>query len=121
MKTAVRWIFVLAQALFAHCEAGHCCQRPVVGNLPRDCVAWAAVGAVSEWITMPAVPGAAEIPQAVIAGGRVREGRTAMHAPEIDGTVYVNDFGDREDVREGEFHRCEITEAHDYDLVDRKS
>ena len=46
------------------------------------------------------------------------EGRTAMHAPEIDGTVYVNDFGDR-DVREGEFHRCEVTEAHDYDLVAR--
>ena len=47
------------------------------------------------------------------------EGRTAMHAPEIDGTVYVNDFGDREDMREGEFYRCEITEAHDYDLVAR--
>ena len=47
------------------------------------------------------------------------QGRTAMHAPEIDGTVYVNDIGDREDVREGEFHRCEITEAHEYDLVAR--
>jgi ribosomal protein S12 methylthiotransferase len=47
------------------------------------------------------------------------EGRTAMHAPEIDGTVYVNDFADRDDVREGEFYRCEITEAHDYDLVAR--
>ncbi len=44
------------------------------------------------------------------------QGRTAMHAPEIDGTVYVNDFGDHE-VNEGEFYRCEITEAHDYDLV----
>ena len=47
------------------------------------------------------------------------EGRTAMHAPEIDGTVYINDFGDHEDMREGEFYRCEITEAHDYDLVAR--
>jgi ribosomal protein S12 methylthiotransferase len=47
------------------------------------------------------------------------EGRTAMHAPEIDGTVYVNDFGDCEDIREGEFYRCEITKAHDYDLVAR--
>ena len=47
------------------------------------------------------------------------EGRTAMHAPEIDGTVYVSDFGDHEDAREGEFYRCEITEAHDYDLVAR--
>ena len=41
-----------------------------------------------------------------------------MHAPEIDGTVYINDFGDH-DVREGEFYRCEITEAHEYDLVAR--
>jgi len=47
------------------------------------------------------------------------QGRTAMHAPEIDGTVYVNDIGDREGVREGEFYRCEITEAHEYDLVAR--
>jgi ribosomal protein S12 methylthiotransferase len=46
------------------------------------------------------------------------EGRTAMHAPEIDGTVYVNDFSERE-VNEGEFYRCEITEAHEYDLVAR--
>ena len=45
------------------------------------------------------------------------EGRTAMHAPEIDGKVFVNDFGEHEDVREGEFYRCEITEAHEYDLV----
>jgi ribosomal protein S12 methylthiotransferase len=46
------------------------------------------------------------------------EGRTAMHAPEIDGTVYVNDFGEH-DVQEGEFRRCEIVEAHEYDLVAR--
>jgi ribosomal protein S12 methylthiotransferase len=47
------------------------------------------------------------------------EGRTAMHAPEIDGTVYVNDFGDRDDIVEGRFYRCRIMEAHDYDLVAR--
>jgi ribosomal protein S12 methylthiotransferase len=47
------------------------------------------------------------------------EGRTSMHAPEIDGTVYVNDFGNHEDVVEGQFYRCEITETHDYDLVAR--
>jgi ribosomal protein S12 methylthiotransferase len=45
------------------------------------------------------------------------EGRTAMHAPEIDGKVFVNDFGEHESPREGEFYRCEITEAHEYDLV----
>ena len=47
------------------------------------------------------------------------QGRTAMHAPEIDGIVYVNDFAEHENAREGEFYRCEITEAHDYDVVAR--
>ena len=45
------------------------------------------------------------------------EGRTAMHAPEIDGKVLVNDAGGNAELREGEFYRCQITEAHDYDLV----
>ena len=47
------------------------------------------------------------------------EGRTEMHAPEIDGKVYVNDLGDRETLAPGEMVRCEITEAHDYDLIAR--
>ncbi len=47
------------------------------------------------------------------------EGRTAMHAPEIDGKVFINDFGEHENVQSGEFYRCEITEAHEYDLVAR--
>ena len=45
------------------------------------------------------------------------EGRTEMHAPEIDGKLFINDFGDHEQLTEGEFYRCEITEAHEYDLV----
>jgi ribosomal protein S12 methylthiotransferase len=45
------------------------------------------------------------------------EGRTAMHAPEIDGKVFVNDFPDGSEPKLGEFYRCEITQAHDYDLV----
>ena len=45
------------------------------------------------------------------------EGRTAMHAPEIDGRVFVNDVREGLEPKEGEFYRCEITEAHDYDLV----
>jgi ribosomal protein S12 methylthiotransferase len=44
------------------------------------------------------------------------EGRAEMHAPEIDGKLFINDFGDHK-VSAGEFHRCLITEAHDYDLV----
>ena len=47
------------------------------------------------------------------------EGRTQMHAPEIDGKVYINDLGDKENALPGQFLRCEITEAHDYDLVAR--
>jgi ribosomal protein S12 methylthiotransferase len=49
------------------------------------------------------------------------EGRSEMHAPEIDGKLFINDFGDydEEEIRAGAFFRCEITEAHDYDLVAR--
>jgi len=47
------------------------------------------------------------------------EGRTEMHAPEIDGKVFINDFGDHEEVKPGEFYLCQVTEAHDYDLVVR--
>ncbi|MGB7130436.1 MAG: 30S ribosomal protein S12 methylthiotransferase RimO, partial [Candidatus Sulfotelmatobacter sp.] len=45
------------------------------------------------------------------------EGRTIMHAPEIDGKVFVNDFPVEITPQPGEFYRCAITEAHDYDLV----
>jgi ribosomal protein S12 methylthiotransferase len=46
------------------------------------------------------------------------EGRTEMHAPEIDGKLYISDFGEQEP-RAGGFYRCEIVEAHEYDLVAR--
>jgi ribosomal protein S12 methylthiotransferase len=45
------------------------------------------------------------------------EGRTEMHAPEIDGKLFINDFGPQEELVPGTFYRCQITEAHDYDLV----
>jgi ribosomal protein S12 methylthiotransferase len=47
------------------------------------------------------------------------EGRTLMHAPEIDGKVFVNDFPEGSAPEVGHFYRVEITEAHDYDLVAR--
>jgi len=47
------------------------------------------------------------------------EGRTAMHAPEIDGKLYISDIPDGIDPVPGEFYRCQITETHDYDLVAR--
>ncbi len=47
------------------------------------------------------------------------QGRAAMHAPEIDGKILINDFGTHATLQPGSFHRCEITEAHDYDLVAR--
>ncbi len=45
------------------------------------------------------------------------EGRSALHAPEIDGTLYINDFGPHEALVPGTFYTCRITEAHDYDVV----
>jgi len=47
------------------------------------------------------------------------EGRTAMHAPEIDGKLYISDIREGLDPMPGEFYRCEITGTHDYDLVAR--
>ncbi|HZY61753.1 MAG TPA: 30S ribosomal protein S12 methylthiotransferase RimO [Edaphobacter sp.] len=47
------------------------------------------------------------------------EGRTPLHAPEIDGKVFINDFGAHETLVPGSFYRAEITESHDYDVVAR--
>ncbi len=47
------------------------------------------------------------------------EGRTMLHAPEIDGKVLINDFGPHEALVPGTFYRAEITESHDYDVVAR--
>jgi ribosomal protein S12 methylthiotransferase len=47
------------------------------------------------------------------------EGRTQYQAPEIDGKLYINDFGPHETLMPGTFYRCEIVDAHDYDLVAR--
>jgi len=47
------------------------------------------------------------------------EGRTEFHAPEIDGKVFINDFGPLSDLEPGRFYRTQITESHDYDLVAR--
>jgi len=45
------------------------------------------------------------------------EARSQMHAPEIDGKLFINDFGEHAQVKPGEFYRCRVVEAHDYDLV----
>jgi len=45
------------------------------------------------------------------------EGRSQFHAPEIDGKVYINDFGSLPSLEAGRFYRARITEAHDYDVV----
>ena len=47
------------------------------------------------------------------------QGRTALHAPEIDGKVLINDFGPHESLVPGTFYRAEITESHEYDVVAR--
>ena len=47
------------------------------------------------------------------------EGRTPMHAPEIDGKVFINDSPEESTPQPGQFYRCQVTEAYDYDLVAR--
>ena len=47
------------------------------------------------------------------------QGRTEMHAPEIDGKLYVNDFGGITDPQPGQFYRCQLMEARDYDVIAR--
>ena len=47
------------------------------------------------------------------------EGRSEFHAPEIDGKVYINDFGTMESLEPGRFYKAEVTEAHEYDVVAR--
>ena len=47
------------------------------------------------------------------------QGRTLLHAPEIDGKVLINDFGPHETLVPGTFYHCEITESHHYDVVAR--
>jgi ribosomal protein S12 methylthiotransferase len=45
------------------------------------------------------------------------EGRSSMHAPEIDGKLYITDVPEGMIPSPGEFYRCQVTETHDYDLV----
>jgi ribosomal protein S12 methylthiotransferase len=47
------------------------------------------------------------------------EGRTQFQAPEIDGKLYINDFGSLPALEPSRFYRAQITEAHDYDVVAR--
>lgn len=47
------------------------------------------------------------------------EGRMESQAPEIDGSVLINDVPDGSSARPGDFVTVEITEAHDYDLIGR--
>jgi len=45
------------------------------------------------------------------------EGRMETQAPEIDGSVLINDVPEGREVRPGDFVTVEITEAHEYDLI----
>jgi ribosomal protein S12 methylthiotransferase len=47
------------------------------------------------------------------------EARSEMHAPEIDGKLYIADVPEGITPTPGEFYRAEIIETHDYDLVAR--
>ncbi len=47
------------------------------------------------------------------------EGRMESQAPEIDGSVLINDVREDLQPRPGDFVTVEITEAHEYDLIGR--
>jgi len=47
------------------------------------------------------------------------EGRMESQAPEIDGSVLINDVPDGGEPLPGDFVTVEITEAHEYDLIGR--
>ena len=47
------------------------------------------------------------------------EGRTQFHAPEIDGKLYINDFGSLPALEPSRFYTAQITATHDYDVVAR--
>jgi len=47
------------------------------------------------------------------------EARSEMHAPEIDGKLYISEVSDKVTAVSGDFYTCEITETHDYDLIGR--
>jgi hypothetical protein len=72
---------------------------------------------VSRW-TVGAGEAGARLDKFLAAPDRLGSRSRAVTARER-GKVFVNDAGDAAELREGEFHRCQITEAHDYDLVAR--
>ena len=47
------------------------------------------------------------------------EGRMESQAPEIDGSILINDVPEGAEPRPGDFVTVEITEAHEYDLLGR--
>ncbi len=85
--TPIGRIIILVPADGTHAKAGHGRVRPVVRQLAEDRVARPAVGAVDEWIRVPAIGGVPEFPPAVLAqcqvgrdrGGGRGLGRTARH------------------------------------------
>ena len=72
VKTAIDRIVVLRLAFGAHLEGSHRRLRPVVGDVPDDGEAGAAVGAIDEGIAVAPVVRVEEFPQAVVADGDVR-------------------------------------------------
>jgi ribosomal protein S12 methylthiotransferase len=54
---------------------------------------------------------------AVDHGSQSVSGRTQAHAPEVDGTVFVETLGDMGILHPGEIIDVQIIEAQDYDLI----
>ncbi len=75
VEAAIGRILVLRPAERAHLEPGHRGRAPVVGHAAHDREARAAVGAVHERVAVAPVGRVEQLPQAVLAGGRVGRDR----------------------------------------------
>ncbi len=71
VEAPVEGVSVFSGTVGAEREAGHRCQRPVVGDVADDGEARAAVGAVDKRVAVAAVGRVEQLAQAVVADGHV--------------------------------------------------
>ena len=135
METAIERILVLAPALGAELEARHAGVRPVVRQRLDQRVAWPALRAVDERVTVAAVAGIRELAHAVVAREEVRGhgnlrpvGRAALGDEEaaIDRGLPAGDLADRgprerrgaaDDIRREGRHARGRAADHDLDVA----
>src|SRR5579859_8120064 len=68
MKAPVPRILIFFLAVRAHGERRHGCLRPVIGDVAQDGIAWSAMSAIGERITVAPVGRVPEIAPTSVAG-----------------------------------------------------